>query len=494
MPATRSNPLGSADPAPPSAPSPRSPPAASSRSSFAGAASSGPRPCRRSARSTSRRRSRSRRSPVDRRRRRHAGLQPGRPGRDDRVRARRAERHVGLQRLLPRPDDRRDARRARAGRRRQLARRADHRALARHAPAGRDGRRPAPDGRAGCHVVARVGHRPAGGDALVPPAPARRDRGRTSRAASPGMFIVQDDAEARARRCRASTASTTCPSSCRTPASRPTARARAAQRGFAGGLGDELLVNGTRGPYLDVHDELVRLRLLNASTARSYAFTWSDGRPVELIATDGGLLEASVDARPACCCRPANAPRCSCASTPGERVVLRSEATADVARASIDSIAAMNGGTDAFDVLELRAADALDAARRRAGALATAAARRRVAGRHHPHVHARRLRDQRRRRWTWAASTRPSRSTRPSAGSSTNTSQMPHSFHVHDVQFRIASIDGAPPPPELAGWKDTDLRARPRPSSSWSCASRTTPTPTPRTCTTATCCGTRTRA
>jgi suppressor of ftsI len=36
-----------------------------------------------------------------------------------------------------------------------------------------------------------------------------------------------------------------------------------------------------------------------------------------------------------------------------------------------------------------------------------------------------------------------------------NDTAVPHSFHVHDVQFRIASIDGAPPPPELAGWKDT---------------------------------------
>jgi FtsP/CotA-like multicopper oxidase with cupredoxin domain len=36
-----------------------------------------------------------------------------------------------------------------------------------------------------------------------------------------------------------------------------------------------------------------------------------------------------------------------------------------------------------------------------------------------------------------------------------NATQVPHSFHVHDVQFRIASIDGAAPPPELAGWKDT---------------------------------------
>ena len=36
-----------------------------------------------------------------------------------------------------------------------------------------------------------------------------------------------------------------------------------------------------------------------------------------------------------------------------------------------------------------------------------------------------------------------------------NTTSLPHSFHVHDVQFRIAAIDGAAPPPELAGWKDT---------------------------------------
>ena len=51
---------------------------------------------------------------------------------------------LGLQRLLPRSDPRRRAGRARAGRRHQLARhRDDHRPLARHAPAGRDGRRAA---------------------------------------------------------------------------------------------------------------------------------------------------------------------------------------------------------------------------------------------------------------------------------------------------------------------------------------------------------------
>ena len=34
---------------------------------------------------------------------------------------------------------------------------------------------------------------------------------------------------------------------------------------------------------------------------------------------------------------------------------------------------------------------------------------------------------------------------------------IPHSFHVHDVQFLILDIDGVEPPPHLAGWKDTVL-------------------------------------
>ena len=36
-----------------------------------------------------------------------------------------------------------------------------------------------------------------------------------------------------------------------------------------------------------------------------------------------------------------------------------------------------------------------------------------------------------------------------------NTVPMPHSFHVHDVQFRILTIDGQAPPETLRGPKDT---------------------------------------
>jgi len=38
-----------------------------------------------------------------------------------------------------------------------------------------------------------------------------------------------------------------------------------------------------------------------------------------------------------------------------------------------------------------------------------------------------------------------------------NNMALPHSFHVHDVQFQLLSAAGGPPTPELAGWKDTIL-------------------------------------
>lgn len=42
-----------------------------------------------------------------------------------------------------------------------------------------------------------------------------------------------------------------------------------------------------------------------------------------------------------------------------------------------------------------------------------------------------------------------------------NQNLYPHNLHVHDVPFQILAIDGSPPPPELAGWKDT-IYLRPR--------------------------------
>jgi blue copper oxidase len=57
-------------------------------------------------------------------------------------------------------------------------------------------------------------------------------------------------------------------------------------------LGDTTLVNGTYDPYLPVSSRRVRLRLLNASTARIYDVGFDDGRGLHLVGVDGGLLDA----------------------------------------------------------------------------------------------------------------------------------------------------------------------------------------------------------
>ncbi len=52
-----------------------------------------------------------------------------------------------------------------------------------------------------------------------------------------------------------------------------------------------LMVNGTRDPYLQVPQQVVRLRLLNASADRTYNFGLADNSNFYLIGSDGGILQ-----------------------------------------------------------------------------------------------------------------------------------------------------------------------------------------------------------
>lgn len=221
--------------------------------------------------------------------------------------------------------------------------------------------------------------------------------------------------------------------------------------GFTGHLGDEILVNGTLGPYLEVTTDVVRLRLLNASTARIYGFGFDDGREFSMIASDGGLLDAPVPLERVTL-SPGERAEILVAMTPGESVVLRSESP------DLGSTVGMFGGNagagDRFDVLELRAAASLEHRGEVPAALApvervdpaTASAHRRFdldgtqinqekmdMGRIDEVVE---LGDTE----VWTVR---------------NGMAFAHNFHVHDVQFQILDIAGTPPPPELAGWKDT---------------------------------------
>jgi blue copper oxidase len=63
---------------------------------------------------------------------------------------------------------------------------------------------------------------------------------------------------------------------------------------MTGFLGDRVFVNGRPTPSFDVREGTYRLRLLNGSNARIYKLAWSDGSPIIVIGSDGGLLAAPV--------------------------------------------------------------------------------------------------------------------------------------------------------------------------------------------------------
>jgi bilirubin oxidase len=219
---------------------------------------------------------------------------------------------------------------------------------------------------------------------------------------------------------------------------------------FVGALGDRLLVNGTVGPYLSVSTDAVRLRVLNASPARVYDFGFDDHRSFDLIGTDGGLLAAPA-AMTHIRLSPGERAEMLVHLTPGETVTLRSTPP-DLGLPS--QLEWTNGGSDRFDVLQLRAAPTLRPVGTTPSVLAPIVRLRpgpstpvqgfALDGRA---INGRRM--------------DPNRiDTTVTVGQTTvwdvhNDMDMPHNFHIHDVQFQVLSVDGAPPPPELSGWKDT---------------------------------------
>jgi len=54
------------------------------------------------------------------------------------------------------------------------------------------------------------------------------------------------------------------------------------------------MVNGTVNPFLNAPAQVVRLRLLNGASDRTFMFGFSNNMNFHLIATDGGLIDPAV--------------------------------------------------------------------------------------------------------------------------------------------------------------------------------------------------------
>ena len=214
-------------------------------------------------------------------------------------------------------------------------------------------------------------------------------------------------------------------------------------------LGDTILVNGTYDPFLEVHDERVRFRLLNASNARIYNLGFTDAREFDLIATEGGLLERPHRLR-RLQLSPGERVEIVAPFEPGEEVVLRSFEP-DLGTNFFEN--RFTGGDDSFDLLQLRAAPTLapspDLPRRLAapdplhegGAIRT-----RSFELNGTSINGKRM--------------NMDRIDEVVEGNTTeiwdvhNASGTPHSFHPHGVSFRVLE-HGEALPAELSGLKDT---------------------------------------
>ncbi|TDE34404.1 copper oxidase [Nonomuraea mesophila] len=223
------------------------------------------------------------------------------------------------------------------------------------------------------------------------------------------------------------------------------------EQGGVGIVGDLVTVNGTPAPYLPVTTQRVRLRLLNGSNSRIYRFGFGSGRTFTVVGTDGGLLAAPYETGRVQL-SPGERAEIVVALRPGERDALR----------SFPPETGLNpwdrrwtGGDDTLDVLELRAARRLAPSPPLPARLAEAP--RLVTDPATPPV----------RRFELSGYTINGRAMdmkridfAVAQGSTevwevTAIDDAPHNFHVHDVQFQLVSVGGAPPPPELRGWKDT---------------------------------------
>lgn len=216
-------------------------------------------------------------------------------------------------------------------------------------------------------------------------------------------------------------------------------------------LGDTIITNGAAQAHLRVTTQRVRFRILNGSSGRLYNLGFEDDREFHVVGTDGGLL-----AEPVAVTRiqlsPAERVEIVVGVRPTERTLLRSFPIAGRAGLAAEEASRFGVG-DTFDILRLDAADTLRPNASLPATLTTLPALPAVARTERSFdlqwfmINRNRM-DMNRIDFRAEVDTDEIWTIR-------NVDNWPHNFHVHDTQFRIIDIDGNPPPPELAGFKDT---------------------------------------
>jgi bilirubin oxidase len=225
------------------------------------------------------------------------------------------------------------------------------------------------------------------------------------------------------------------------------------RRAVTGVLGEKILVNGTYNPHLAVTTRRIRLRILNASTARIYHLGFADDREFALIATDSGYLPAPQQMR-RLLLSPAERAEIVVDLLPGEQPVLRSLPWDLGMMVPLTNGA---GGNDHLDLLQLRAARSLAEGGRLPDQMETSApvAVDQITARRTFRLDGLDINGQQmemsRIDTVVAANT-------TELWTVTNSHNQPHNFHIHGVMFQIIPPGATRPDPRL-GWKDTVLLA-----------------------------------
>jgi blue copper oxidase len=236
-----------------------------------------------------------------------------------------------------------------------------------------------------------------------------------------------------------------------------------------GARGDTIIINGAIAPVAKVPGGVVRLRLVNAANAQNYELRFADKRTFYVIASDGGFLAAPVGVTQLTI-SPAERFEVLVDFADGKAVALETGPDEEM---GVFGRVAPDGSGDFVAIMRFEpthtapivkkipsrlvepvAISAAAAVRRRQFVLNSGLCASRPDAAAHPATP-----------MLVGINGKPYDIGRIDTETKLGTSEvweivsmgMAHPFHVHGALFRVLSIEGTPPPPQLMGWKDTVL-------------------------------------